>query len=492
MRSSRVPQALTCGLVVLMVAGCTDDPEPPESPAEQETAPIPSEFDGEPPPGIEGEVLRHLHGEDAGVHEILDDPMGVRISPVGGAFLISSGGEDRHLLHDAATGDLLWEGEARFRGFDVDTEGDPVLALSDTDDRPFVLDARGQTLWEPAEEGDRYLDGLAVRRPSEWSAEEPDGDYTVLDVDGEELWTYTLEPEPDEEDEGADEDTGESGESGDEETEAEPVDPLGVPVSAWDDTILLEDAESGLHAYSVDTEEAGEHLWSLDTENEDLDLSNAPVSVPEVLGLYEVPDPEARETGGEETDEEDADEQTPEEEPTKDVMLLRWAQPEAPSTLSAHDVDDGDVLWTLREPGANPVSGLFDEAGAPGGLYDSDTATLLLSQASGGAPMVAVDLVGGEIRWGLEDEAGAISPAFAHAGFVYGDNRSNEDGDNQLVLEAETMDVVADELDAHVEAVTDTGHAILVQGRQRFVYGPGPGVDSDVDGETDAPEEDAS
>ena len=483
MRSSRVPQALTCGLVALLVAGCTGDPEPPESPAEQESAPVPTEFEGEPPPGIEGGVLRHLHGEDAGVHEILDDPMGVRISPVGGAFLISSGGEDRHLLHDAATGDLLWEGEARFRGFDVDTEGDPVLALSDTDDRPFVLDARGQTLWEPAEDDDRYLDGLVVRRPSEWSAEEPDGDYTVLDVDGEELWTYTIEPEPDEDTE----ESGETEEPEDEDTEEEPVDPLGVPVSAWDDTILLEDAESGLHAYSVDPEETGEHLWSLDAENEDLGLSNAPLGVPEVLGLYEVPDPEARETADEETDGDDV-----EEEPTKDVMLLRWAQPEAPSTLSAHDIDDGDVLWTLREPGANPVSALFDEAGAPGGLYDSDTTTLLLPQASGGAPMVAVDLVGGQIRWGLEDEAGAISPAFAHAGFVYGDTRSNEDGDSQLVLEAETMDVVADDLDAYVEAVTDTGHAILVQGRQRFVYGPGPEADSDVDGETDAPEDDAS
>lgn len=481
MRSSRVPQALTCGLVALLVAGCTGDPETPEPPAEQETAPIPTEFEGAPPPGIEGEVLRHLHGDDAGVHEILDDPMGVRISPVGGAFLISSGGEDRHLLHDAATGDLLWEGEARFRGFDVDAEGDPVLALSDTDERPFVLDARGQTLWEPAEDDDQYLDGLVVRRPSGWSAEEPDGDYTVLDVDGEELWTYPLAPEPDEDteepEETEDEDT--------EETEEEPVDPLGVPVSAWDDTILLEDADSGLHAYSVDPEEAGEHLWSLDAEHEDLGLSNAPLSVPEVLGLYEIPDPEARETEDEETDGENVDE----EEPTKDVMLVRWAQPEAPSTLSAHDVDDGDVLWSLREPGANPVSARFEEAGTPGGLYDSDTATLLLSQASGGAPTVAVDLVEGEIRWGLEEEAGAISPAFAHAGFVYGDTRSNEDGDSQLVLEAESMDVVADDLDAYVESVTDTGHAVLVQGRQRFVYGPGPEADSDVDGETDTPED---
>ncbi|MBR8741665.1 PQQ-binding-like beta-propeller repeat protein [Nocardiopsis sp. MG754419] len=491
MRSSRVPQALTCGLVALLVAGCTGDPETPAPPSDEESAPVPTEFEGEPPPGIEGEVLRHLHGDDAGVHEILDDPMGVRISPVGGAFLISSGGEDRHLLHDAATGDLLWEGEARFRGIDVDTAGDPVLALTDADDRPFVLDARGQTLWEPAQAGDLYLDGLAVRRPSDWSAEEPDGDYTVLDVDGEELWTYTLEPA---EDEDADPEEAPPEEDVDEDSEEDPVAPLGVPVAAWGETVLLDDGDSALHAYSVASDDAGEHLWSVSGEDDDLDVPTSPTSVPQVLGLFETLDPDARESDDEDDEdtEENPDEDVQEEEATRDVLMLRWARPEAPSTLSAHDVSDGDLLWTLREPGANPVAARFDDGGSTGGPYDTDTATLLLPQASGGAPMVAVDLVAGEIRWGLEEEAGAISPAFAHAGFVYGDTRSNEDGDRQLVLEAETMDVVAEDLDAYVEAVTDTGHAILVQGRQRFVYGPGPEADTDVDGELDEPDAEES
>lgn len=495
MRSSRVPQALTCGLVVLLMAGCTEESDPPEPPAEEEPAPLPTTFEGDPPPGVEGEVLRHLHGDDADVHEIFDDPMGVRISPVGGAFLISSGSEDRHLLHDAASGDTLWEGEARFRGFDLDVEGETVLALTDTDDRPFVLDARGQTLWEPETDGDRYLDGVAVRRPGEWSVEEPHGDYTVSNVDGEELWTYAFEPvEEEETEEGEDTDAvdedGDADEDG--ESDEEPSVPLGVPVTAWDDTVLLDDGESGLHAYSVAPDDAGEPSWSVNVDDEDLGIPvSAPVSVPQVLGVYPVADPDAEVTESEDArDEEDQEEDTeegPEREPTRDVLLTRWAQPEAPSTLSAHDITDGEVLWTLDEPGTNPVSAHFDEASAPGALYDADTSTLLLPQASGGATVIAVDLASGEVRWGLEEEAGAISPAFAHAGFVYGDARSNEDGDRQLVLEAESMDVAAEELGAYVEAVTETGHAILVQERQRFVYGPGP---EDPEDDEPSPEDD--
>ncbi|WP_049566627.1 PQQ-binding-like beta-propeller repeat protein [Nocardiopsis sp. SBT366] len=470
MRSSRVLQALTCGLAALLVAGCTGDPEPePPAPApEEEPPPIPTEFEGDAPPGIEGEVLRHLHGDGADSHDILDDPLGVRISSVGGAFLISSGGEDRHLLQDAATGDTLWEGEARFRGFDTDTEGASVLLMTDADDTPFVLDADGDRLWEPAEEGDLYLDGLAVRRPAQWSAEEPHGDFSVLDTEGEELWSYTFEAEdPESEDpESEDGETDADEETDREETEASADDPerLGVPVAAWDDTVLLDSGDSVLRAHSLDPDDAGELLWSVAASDEELGLpATAPTPVPQILGVFPAPQAEPEEDA---EDAEDADDPA--------TVLLRWAQPEAPSVLSAHDTVDGEPLWTLEEAGTNPVSRHFDEAGYPGLLHDPDTGTLLLSQASGEATMVAVDLVEGEVRWGLEEDDGSISPAFAHGGLVYGDSRSNEDGDLQLVLDAETMDVVGDELSAYVEAITDTGHAILVQDRQRFVLGPAP------------------
>lgn len=498
MRSSRVPQALTCGLVALLVAGCTGDPEPPAPTPEQDPPPLPTEFEGEAPPGIEGEVLRHLHGDDADVHDILDDPLGVRISPVGGAFLISSGGEDRHLLHDAATGDALWEGEARFRGFDVDSEGAPVLLMTDADDVPFVLGADGGTVWEPAEEGDLYLDGVAVRRPAEWSAEEPHGDFSVLDTDGDELWSYAFEPEPEEEDtedsaeESADEDTDEetgADEDAEAEDEADGDDPerFGVPVAVWGDTVLLDSGDSVLRAHSLDPDDAGEHLWSVAATDEELDLTGtAPIPVPQVLGVFTTPAPEE----DDEDEENGADDAADEE--TAQTVLLRWARPEAPSVLSAHDAVDGEPLWTLAEAGTNPVSRHFDEAGAPGLLYDGDTGTLLLPQASGEATMVAVDLVAGEVRWGLEEDDGSISPAFAHAGLVYGDSRSNEDGDHQLVLDAETMDVVGDDLSAYVEAVTDTGHAILVQERQRFVYGPAPEDLEEEDPEDDDAEDEDS
>jgi hypothetical protein len=475
MCSSRVPQALTCGLAVLLVAGCTGDPEPPEPAPEEEPPPVPTVFEGEAPPGIEGGVLRYLHGDDAGVHEILDDPLGVRISPVGGAFLISSGGEDRHLLHDAASGETLWEGEARFRGFDIDAEGEPVLLMTG-DDAPFVLAADGGTLWEPAEEGDVYLDGAVVRRPAGWSTEEPYGDYAVLDTDGDELWSYTFEPEPEDEP-GSDGDTEpDEGDGGteDEEADAQAPERYGVPVAVRGETVLLDSGDSVLRAHSLDPDDAGEPLWSVSAADEELDLpATAPIPVPQVLGVFTTPAPEAEEAPeADEADEDDGD--GPREAEAQETVLLRWAQPEAPSVLSAHDASDGEQLWTLAEAGTNPVSQRFDEAGAPGALYDTDTGTLLLPQASGGATVVALDLVAGEARWGLEEDAGSISPAFAHAGLVYGDSRSNEDGDRQLVLDAETMDAVGDDLSAYVEAITDTGHAILVQDRQRFVFGPEP------------------
>lgn len=502
MRSSRVPQALTCGLAALLVAGCTADPEPSAPPAEEEPAPVPTSFGGQAPPGVEGEVLRYLHGDSADAHAILDDPAGVRISPVGDAFLISSGGEDRHLLHDAATGDTLWEGQARFRGFDAGRDGARVLSLADADGVPFVIDSRGEPVWEPEEEGDAYLDGLAVRRPAEWSADEPHGEFTVLDADGAELWSYEFaaeEPEASEEPEdGAEEDGDAAGDDG------EPA--LGVPVGARDDLVLLASGGPSLHARSVAEDTAGEELWTVDGEDGELGLDTSGLVLPpQVMGFYPLPAPEdgeevsadatAGDAEGSEDDADGADGEADASDAAEDrtsgddaVLLLRWAQPEAPSTLSAHDPATGELLWTLEEPGTNPAAGAFDPAGTVGNLYDAATGTLLLSQASGEATTVAVDLTEGEVLWGLEEEDGSISPAFAFDGLVYGDSRGSTGTDRQLVLDAVTMDVVGDELSAYVEAITDGGHAILVHDRQRFVYGPPPEEADPSDAPSESPE----
>ncbi|MDT0328127.1 outer membrane protein assembly factor BamB family protein [Nocardiopsis lambiniae] len=477
MRSSRVPQALTCGLAALLATSCSGDPAPPAPEPEAEPAPIPTAFEGQSPPGIEGEVLRFLHGDEADAHAVFADPLGVRISSVGDAFLISSGGADQHLLQEAATGADLWEGEARFRGFGTDVDGAPVLLMSDLDGSPFVLDAEGATLWEPAVEGDLYLGGVGVRRPEEWSPEEAHGEYTVLAADGTELWTYDFAApeEPEEEDAEADEDADRADEEEPEDTEEPPA--LGVPVAAWADTVLLASGDSTLHARSLDPDDPGAELWDVDAgEDEDLGLSaSGSLPEPSVLGLFPLPEPE----------------EGPEEDAPEHALVIRWSGTEAPSVLSAHDPADGDLLWTLEEPGPNPVGGPFDPAGPAGGLYDTATGTFLLPQASGAATAVAIDLAAGEVRWGLEEEGGAFSPAFTHAGYVYGAARGGEN-DSQVVLDALDMNVVADDLSAHVEAVTAGGHAILVQDRQRFVYGPPPQDDEDTGEPTEDPSESPS
>lgn len=487
MRSSRVP--LACGIAVLLVTGCTGDPEPPEPPGgDEQPSPPPTEFRGEAPPGLDGEILRHLHGEDADVHPMLDDG-GVRISPVGGAFLISSDGEDQHLLHDAATGEALWEGEAGFRGFASDSDGDPVLLMADSDDVPFVLAPEGEQVWTAKDADEVYLDGRVVDYPDEWSAEEPGGAFTVSDTDGDELWSYDFEPP---EDDGEDSDEGSEGGDGEEE-DTEP--PLGVPVAAWDDTVLLSDGGPALHAYSLDADEDDEDLWSVTGQDGELDLPDtAAGAVPQILGQYDLPGSEE----AEESDEADGTdgngdgaEDGAQETADDGLLLLRWAQPEAPSVLSAHDLDTGETRWTLQEPGTNPAAEPFATADATGSLYDEESGTLLLQQASGEASFTAVDLAEGEERWGLEDDDTAISPAFAHDGLVYGDQRSEDTDGSQLVLDAVTMDLVDDELSARVEAVTDTGHAILVQDRQRFVHGPPPDEGTDEEA-SQSPEDEAS
>jgi hypothetical protein len=521
MRNPGVPQAFTCGLVVLLVAGCTGDTEAPEPQPSDEPAPIPTEFEGEPPPGIEGEVLRYLHGEGADAPEILNDPLGVRISPVGSAFLISSDGEDRHLLHDAATGDTLWEGEARFRGFANDRDGERILLMADTDDVPFVLDARGEPVWSQEEVGDTYLDGVVVRYPDEWSFDEPYGEYTVLDTDGDVLWEYEFADSGSGGGDGADDENSGDGNSDDESAAAEDEDAqpdadtdtgsadvpggTGAPVAARDDLLLLSAGGPGLQARSLDPESPGDELWAVSGRDEELGLpASGPVPAPQVVGVYpaaEVPDEDATasddatgdgdgedgngegngtgsgsatasETGsGADGDGEDGDESAADPD---QVVLLRWALAESPSTLSAHDADSGDLLWTLEEPGTNPVAQPFDPAGLTGSLHDAATGTVMLPQASGESTAIAVDMATGEVLWRLEDDDVSISLAFAHDGMFYGDIRTNDDQDEQLVLDALTMDTVGDDLTAYVEAVTESGHAVLVQDRQRFVYGPPP------------------
>lgn len=475
MRSPCMPLAF--GVAVLLMVGCTGDPEPSEEPAGGEPDPLPTEFEGEPPPGLEGEVLRHLHGQGANVHDMLDDGQGVRISPVGGAFLISSDGQDRHLLHDAATGESLWEGEAGFRSFDTDLEGSPVLLMVGEEELPFVLSAEGEQLWSADEEDEVYLDGVVVRYPDEWSVDDPGGDFAVLDTDGEELWSYTFAPD----EEAEDSDEGGEGDEGDEEAEevedSEEEPSFGVPVAAWDRTVLLSDGVSTLYAYSLDADEPGEKLWTVDGADEPMELpASAAQSTPQVLGNYTLP-----------TEDEEGEEGSAET-----ALLLRWAQPEGPSTLSAHDPTDGGLLWTLEEPGTNPSPEPFVDAdvGIAGSLHDAETGTLILPQASGQATAIALSLTDGEVLWGLEDEEGAISPAFAFNGLFYGDQRTGEGTeDTQIVLDALTMDVVEEDLTTRVEAVTDTGYAILVQDRQRFVHGPPPGQEEEPSQE---PEEEAS
>ncbi|MFC4565683.1 PQQ-binding-like beta-propeller repeat protein [Nocardiopsis mangrovi] len=462
----RVPAAAVA--VLLAGAACTGEPaEPPGEP--ESPRPLPTVFGGDPPPGVAGEPSRFLHGPGSDGPDILDDSMGVRIEAVGDAFLISSNSEERHVLQDAADGGTLWEGGQRVDRFGTARDGSDVLILTGDDGGSTVIDDDGETVWSGGGR-DAYVGGVVVRRPEGWTAGDPYGDFTVLGTDGREIWDFAFtRPE-----------AGPDGD-GDDAPDPDP-DRLGVPVGVHGDTLLMTGPTGLLQARDIG-DDTGDLLWSMSGDDPSLaGETGVPLPRPQVVGYYGLPGADAG----------DGTAATPEESPgdpaasarpgtdapeARDTVLLRWSLPEDPSLLSLHDLGDGETLWTLAEPGANPVDREFTPAQVTGTVYDPETGTLLLPQASGDATVIAVDLATGEERWEFEDaDERSITPSLALAGYVYGDSRSADDTDSsQVVLEAETKDVVADESDSYVETVTDDGHVLVVRDRQRFVFPPAGG-----------------
>ncbi|MBB6173962.1 hypothetical protein HNR23_004022 [Nocardiopsis mwathae] len=502
---ARASMALATGAFLLMAtAACTpDEPVPP--PEERSPRPLPTAFTGDPPPGLAGEPIRYLHGPGAATPEILDDEMGVRIEALGDAFLISSNSEEKHALQRPADGAALWEGDRRIDGFGAARDGSPVLFLAAAErDATAVVDDTGTTVWSGADPREVFVGGVVVRRPVEWTAADPYGRFTVLDTEGDELWTFAF-AEPDDGGSGAVDDGAD--------VEADP-DRFGVPVGAHGDVLLLDDGTGALQARGIGGggtgAASGDLLWGMAGDDAELGRSTAvPRPRPRLVGFYPLPeDPDAADTPADDTDgtpspDTDQDRRgadgdgadgdggggagdrggsggADEAEDGKaaaprETVLVRWWLPDARSVLSLHDLHDGDVLWTRTEPGANPGGRDFASGHLPGTVHDAATGTLLLPQDSGATPMIAVDLLTGEIRWEFADGAErSISPAFALDGHIYGDARGQAGG-TQVVLDAVTKRTVAEDLDAYVEAVTDDGHAIVVQDRQRFVFAPADG-----------------
>ncbi|RCV57279.1 hypothetical protein [Marinitenerispora sediminis] len=488
MRGWRTPLVRTGGFVLLLaVTACTGGA--PAEPAPASPHPVPTVFTGAVPPGLGAEPVRVLHGAGGEGPDILDDPMGVRIQSVGDAFLISSNSEERHLLQRASDGAALWESDQRVEGFPSDRGGADVLAVTARDgDRTTVavVAADGETVWSGSDPRDVYVDGWVVHRPSGWSADDPYGEFVVRGTGGGTAWSFVFEEPPDEED---------APEAADDGAEADPG-RMGAPVGARGDVLLLDDGAGLLQARDLGAD--GDLLWSASADDPDISGGRAlPQPRPHLVGFYDLSEtgpgpadgtgsggphptraPEDAETGGEpEGGRPNAGASAPGEGAGpaggRATALVRWGVPEAPSRLSLHDLRTGDVLWSLREPGANPVDRAFDTERLPGTVYDRTTGTLLVPQRSGETPMIAVDLAAGEIRWQFDGGAErAISPTFALAGYVYGDSRGAEDGDVQVVLEAATKEVVPGASTGYVEAVTDDGYALVVQDRQRFVFPP--------------------
>lgn len=466
MRSGRRGSlALVTGVALLFAAACTQAP-PPEPPAEPQ--PPPSSYTGEAPPGLAPEPLRFLHGARKPGQEILNDPRGVRVQAVGDAFLISSNSEERHLLQAAADGRTLWEGSSLVERFALDGTGADVFEVSTGDGDAnvrTVLDQTGERVWSGSDPRESYLNGLVVRFPSDWTASEPHGGFVVSDPGGGAEWAYEFtEPSPESGNgNGAGEDSGDSGASKEDREAA--AGHMGVPVAARGDVVLLNDGAGLLQAR--DLTDQGALLWSASGGDAELDDAALSRPRPRLVGFYGLPAGPEEEPDGTPSPEDSGPPAAP-----RETALVRWVSPEQPSVLTLHDLRDGALLWSLREPGTNPAGGEFGTAPAAGVVWDSATGTLLLPQTGGPAPVIAVDLATGTLRWQFEEqEERSIVPRFALAGYVYGDSRT-DDGGSQVVLAAESKDLVADDLPGYVEAVTSGGHALVVQDRQRFVFAP--------------------
>ncbi|WP_040711410.1 hypothetical protein [Nocardiopsis potens] len=503
----RSAPVLVAGAVLAAAAGaCT--PRGEEPPPDPSPAPLPTSFEGDRPPGVGPEPVRYLHGPGGQAPGLLGEPGGVRITAFGGSFLVSSNAEERHMVQRASDGEVLWEGEARVDGFAPGPEpgGPPVLRTGGAGGAGgTVLDDRGEVLWEGGER-EVYLSGLVVRRPEGWTPDDPYGGFEVEDPDGERLWEYEFTGPaeaggPEEEapgggaEDGAAEDGGAEEGGGDSAPPSEGAlpeggadpDRHGVPVGAVGGALLLDDGAGLLQARAAGeapegpegeedggAPEPGDLLWSFAGDDPGLlGADTVPRPRPQVLGAFPIP----AEEGGEDASPEEA-EATGDgagDAPERDAVLVRWSLPEEPSLLAMHDARTGEIAWTLPEPGANPAPGDFAPPDAAGDRFDAETGTLLLPQASGEVPLIAVDVADGEELWEFREDEAGLSPAFAAGGYVYGDARGTDEAESpQVVLEAATMDVAAEGLDSYVEAVTDDGYAMVVHDRQRFVFAPGP------------------
>ncbi|MEY9215037.1 hypothetical protein NI17_016865 [Thermobifida halotolerans] len=468
MRSGRQGSVrLATGVILLSaLAACTGGGAEPEAPPSS-PRPTPTVYEGEVPPGLAETPLRYLHGPEEPGQDILDDPWGVRVHAVGDAFLISSNSEERHLLQDAADGSVLWRGQSGIERFTQDRTGADVFEVGARDgDRVTrtVVDATGESVWTGSDPRESYLNGLVVRAPAEWAPSDPYGEFVLREPgEGGVEWSYEFTaPEP-EKTEDEDEQTGgepdgdEEDEEGEERTEEAAH--MGVPVAARDDVVLLHDGAGLLQAR--DLADGGALLWSVSGDSVEFDDGQTlSTPRPRLVGFYPLPAEEAP----------DAPEEEPDE--PRRTVLVRWSSPEESSLLSLHDLRDGEMLWSLREPGSNPPGDVFDTTPVTGVVWDPATRVLLVPQADVATSVIAVDLAAGETLWAFEDaEERSVSPRFALAGHVYGDTRA-DDGGSQVVIETETKDLVADDLPGYVEAVTADGHALVVQDRQRFVFAP--------------------
>ncbi|GAA3730300.1 hypothetical protein [Salinactinospora qingdaonensis] len=504
----RTGLAVATGLGLLLGTGaCTDEPAPQPSPSPSPST-VPTTYSGASPPGLADEPIRYLRGAETTGSGVLDDPLGVRVQPVGDAFLISSSSEQRHILQRAADGATLWEGSRRIDRFTTDRAGEDVFVVApgsgDEGGTTAAVDAAGNTVWTSALSREDYVNGWVVRRPEGWSPDAPYGAFAIHDLDGDEVWAYefteehTQRAEPEE-----------SGTPTADETSASPrpsptvtvsgangspapedIDPerTGVPVGAGGDILLLRDGAGTIQARNLSAE--GEALWRLGDSAGETAPGGASFERPEpqIVGIFDLPEQEEPQTSPAAS----AASPSPSPSPSASTsastspspasapdprrgVLLRWSYSESESYLSMSELASGALLWSVAEPGYNPIDREFSVTPVAGTIYDAASGTLLLPQRSGETPFIAVDVASGEILWRFESDAErAISPAFALNGYFYGDSRGADDSNFQVVLDADTKDVVSDDLAGYVEAVTDDGHALVVQNRQRFVFAADP------------------